>query len=315
MFSLVTGEMNSSMMRGMPNLPLNTLRTFEAAARHASFKKAAAELNVTPTAVSHQIRTLEHYLRMRLFEREARSVRLTSAGEALLQPLTQSFRDIARAVTAVQAAGGRRSVTLSSTVAFTARRLALAAGSFQSMHPQWTLRLHASNDVVDLAGGEADAAIRYGMERSEDMLVEPLLRDTFAPVCSPSLRVRSPRDLRQAPLIHFDWGRAFRDRNPPSWKRWAKLAGLPASSLEPELSFTDEIHAVQATIAGQGVGLLSSALITDEIARGTLVQPFGPMLKGYVYSLVYPHAAAGSPSIKALRAWIQSWLQPMLPAH
>jgi LysR family glycine cleavage system transcriptional activator len=218
-------------------------------------------------------------------------------------------------VTAVQAAGGRRSITLSSTVAFTARRLALAAGSFQSMHPQWTLRLHASNDVVDLAGGEADAAIRYGMERSEDMLVEPLLRDTFAPVCSPSLRVRSPRDLRQAPLIHFDWGRAFRDRNPPSWKRWAKLAGLPASSLEPELSFTDEIHAVQATIAGQGVGLLSSALITDEIARGTLVQPFGPMLKGYVYSLVYPHAAAGSPSIKALRAWIQSWLQPMLPAH
>jgi LysR family transcriptional regulator, glycine cleavage system transcriptional activator len=125
--------------------------------------------------------------------------------------------------------------------------------------------------------------------------------------------MRAPGDLRQAPLIHFDWGRAFRDRNPPSWKRWAKLAGLPASALQPDLSFTDEIHAVQATIAGQGVGLLSSALIADELARGTLLQPFGPMLAGYTYSLVYPPAAAGSSAITALRDWIQSWLEPTPP--
>lgn len=293
----------------MTNLPLSTLRTFEAAARHTSFKKAATELHVTPTAVSHQIRTLEEYLRVRLFEREARSVRLTLAGEELFQPLTQNFRQIARAVAAVKATAGRRSVTLSATVAFTARRLALAAGSFQKMHPEWMLRLHASNDVVDLMGGDADAAIRYGIDKSGDMIVEPLITDTFAPVCNPSLPVRAVKDLRKAPLIHFDWGRAFRDRNPPSWKRWAKLAGLTASSLEPGLSFTDEIHAVQATIAGQGVGLLSSALIADELARGTLIQPFGPMLGGYTYSLVYPRPAAGSVAIEALRDWIRSWLQ------
>jgi LysR family glycine cleavage system transcriptional activator len=292
----------------MTNLPLSTLRTFEAAARHASFKKAATELHVTPTAVSHQIKTLEEYLRVRLFERKARSVRLTHAGESLFQPLTESFREIFRAVAVVKATRGRRSITLSATVAFTARRLALAVGTFQKMQPEWTLRLHASNDVVDLMSGEADAAIRYGVGKSDDMIVEPLITDTFAPVCNPSLPVRSIKDLRKAPLIHFDWGRAFRDRNPPSWKRWAKAAGVSASSLEPALSFTDEIHAVQATIAGQGVGLLSSALIADEIARGTLIQPFGPTLEGYTYSLVYPRAAADSAAIDALRAWIRSWL-------
>ncbi len=288
--------------------PLITLRSFEAAARRLSFKKAAEELSVTPTAVSHQIRALEEFLGVRLFERRTRSVRLTSAGEALYPPLSNSFREIARAVAAARAPAARQSVTLSGTVAFTARRLAPAAGSFRHLHPDWTLRLHASNDPVDLTGGEADAAIRYGSGAYGDLAVEPLLSDHFAPVCNPILPIRAVEDLRNAPLIDFDWGPAFRDANPPSWRRWAELAGLGPSDVQAALSFTDEIHAVQATLAGQGVGLLSAALVADELAAGTLVQPFGPVLDGYIYSLVYPRHVADSPAIDALRSWIRTWL-------
>lgn len=139
-------------------------------------------------------------------------------------------------------------------------------------------------------------------------MVEPLLSDHFAPVCNPVLPIRTVGDLGKAPLIHFDWGPAFRDANPPSWRRWAEQAGLPPSDVVPALSFTDEIHAVQATVAGQGLGLVSLALVADELAAGTLIRPFGPVLDGYSYSLVYPRHAAGSPAIDALRSWIRTWL-------
>jgi LysR family transcriptional regulator, glycine cleavage system transcriptional activator len=291
-----------------PLPPLNTLRTFEAAARRLSFKKAAEELSVTPTAVSHQIRTLEAFLGARLFERRTREVRLTPAGETLFRPLSDSFRDIARAVASARAPAIRKSITLSGTVAFTARRLAPAAGSFRLLNPEWTLRLHASNDPVDLEGDEADAAIRYGSGSYGALAAEPLLSDCFAPVCNPALEIRTVDDLKKAPLIHFDWGPAMRDATPPGWRRWAELAGLKPSDVQPGLSFTDEIHAIQATVAGQGVGLLSLALVAEELAAGTLIQPFGPVLGGYTYSLVYPHHAAGSPGIDALRSWIQTWL-------
>ncbi len=288
--------------------PLNMLRTFEAAARRLSFKKAAEELSVTPTAVSHQVRTLEDFLGVRLFERRTREVRLTPAGETLFRPLTDSFRDIARAVASVRAPVVGRSVTLSGTVAFTARRLAPAAGLFRQLHPDWILRLHASNDPVDVAAGEADAAIRYGTGTYADLAAEPLLSDRFAPVCNPGLPIRVPEDLHKAPLVHFDWGPAMRNATPPTWRRWAECAGLDASDVQPGLSFTDEIHAIQATVAGQGVGLLSLALVAEELAAGTLIQPFGPVLEGYTYSLVYPRNAVGSPGIDALRSWIRTWL-------
>jgi LysR family glycine cleavage system transcriptional activator len=293
-------------MRKLPQL--GALRAFEAAARRLSFKAAADELNVTPTAVSHQIRYLEETLGTRLFERGTRTVRLTAAGHQLFPPLRDGLDAFERAVDAVRRTQGSKTAILSSTVAFVARRLAPLAGSFRQAYPDWTLRLDASNKTVDL-DVEADLAIRYGRGEYPGMTVVPLFRDRFAPVCSPRLGVATIDDLRHATLIHFEWGAAMRDDDrAPVWRHWLADAGMTGIDAEAGLSFTDEIHAVQATLAGQGVGLLSLTLVADELASGVLIQPFGMSLESFRYDLVYSSRRSGQAAVTVLRDWILSEL-------
>ncbi|WP_455286886.1 LysR substrate-binding domain-containing protein [Cupriavidus necator] len=291
-------------MRKLP--PLSALRAFEAAARRASFKLAADELSVTPTAVSHQIRLLEELLGVKLFERQTRKVRLTPAGQQLFPAVRDGLDGMERAVQAVQRAGRTNVATLTSTVAFMARRLAPRAGQFRAAHPDWTLRLDASDEVVDL-DSDADAAIRYGTGNYPGLVVEPLFRDRFAPVCSPSLKLRSAEDLKRATLIHFEWGPAARDdERARVWRQWLAQAGIEVADPDGGLSFTDEIHAVQATIAGQGVGLLSLTLVAEELASGVLVQPFALALESFGYDLVYTARAAERPATRLLREWVKA---------
>lgn len=170
------------------------------------------------------------------------------------------------------------------------------------------LRLHASDEVVDLRSGIADAAIRYGRGEYEGYAAETLFEDAFAPVCSPRLRLRDPRDLAKHTMIHFEWRK--RRRENATWDRWLKAARMPQLSPRADLIFTDESQAIQAAVAGHGVALLSLALISDELARGTLVQPFGPALRmdGYRWDFVYLPSRKDSKAIAALRAWIRKAL-------
>lgn len=291
-------------MRKLPSL--SALRVFEAAARRLSFKGAAEELNVTPTAVSHQIRQLEETLGIKLFERGTRQVRLTASGHQLFPPLRDGLDSFERAVAALRRTHGSKVATLSSTVAFMARRLAPRAGSFRDAYPDWTLRLDASNKPVDL-DTEADAAVRYGGGRYPGLAVEPLFQDRFAPVCSPHLAPAAKQDLRSVTLVHFEWGPAARDdERAPVWRQWLDRAGISGVDPEAGLSFTDEIHAVQATVAGQGIGLLSLTLVADELASGALVQPFDLSLESYRYDLVYSHRVAERPATMLLRNWVKA---------
>lgn len=291
-------------MRKLP--PLGALRVFEAAARRLSFKDAADELHVTPTAVSHQIRQLEETLGTKLFERGTRQVRLTASGHQLFPTLRDGLDSFERAIEALRRAHGSKVATLSSTVAFMARRLAPRAGSFRDAYPDWTLRLDASNKPVDL-DTEADAAIRYGGGRYPGLMIEPLFQDRFAPVCVPHLAPRVKKDLGNATLVHFEWGPAARDdERAPVWRQWLDRAGLSGIDPEAGLSFTDEIHAVQATVAGQGVGLLSLTLVADELASGVLVQPFALSLESYRYDLVYSPRAVERPATMLLRDWVKA---------
>src|SRR5690606_19661529 len=157
-------------------------------------KGAAAELGVTPTAISHQIRQLEARLGTALFERQTRRVVLTLEGRTLYPVLQQSFDAIAEALAGLRPTPDRRVATLSATVAFTARLLVPRVAGFRALHPGWDLRLHANDDPVDLEAGEADAAIRYGRGRYPGLTALPLLADTFAPVCSPHLSLRTRED-------------------------------------------------------------------------------------------------------------------------
>ncbi|MDH1265682.1 transcriptional regulator GcvA [Pseudomonas sp. GD03944] len=269
-------------MRRLP--PLSALRAFEAAARHGSFKRAAEELAVTPTAISHQIRSLEEHTGLALFERQLRKVVLTEAGVRLYPVLRDGFDAFEMTLTQLTGTRKRARVTVSATHAFTAKWLVPRVAGFHRLHPHIDLQLHASDAAVDLAASDVDIAIRYGRGSYPGLQAEAMFTDRFAPVANPVLGVDSLDDLQRVPLIHFAW----QTPSPlnPTWEAWFAQAGLPDAARHGHLRFSDESHAIQAAVAGQGIALLSLALVADELAAGHLVQPFGPTLSGHTYHLL-----------------------------
>jgi LysR family glycine cleavage system transcriptional activator len=287
-------------MRKLP--PLATLRAFEAAARHLSFKRAADELAVTPTAISHQIRLLEETLGQKLFERRTRRVIMTSAAQTLYTPLRDSFDTIAQAVERVSAIKAASTVTLTATMAFTSRWLVPRVAAFRNRYPGINLRLLASDDVIDLRTGAAGIAVRYGAGTYPGCRSQLLFQETFAPVCSPHLNIRTPTDLELHALIHSEWRQV--DEITPTWPRWYAKAGLPYQRSGSDIVFTDETHAIQAAVAGQGVALAGVALVDDELATGTLTVPLGPTLTGRGFYLVIPDSHLDDGSVEAVREWL-----------
>ncbi|MBX3560477.1 MAG: LysR family transcriptional regulator [Sphingomonas sp.] len=286
-------------MRQLP--PLAALRAFEAAARHLSFKRAAAELGVTPTAISHQVRLLEEVLALKLFDRGVREVALTPAGQQLFPALRDGFDTIAGALAALRKPG-RRMLTLTALRTFAEYRLVPRIEAFREANPGLDLRLHASESVLDLTAGEADAAVRYGRGPFPGLVSEPLYTERFAPLCSPSLGLERPEQLADMPLLHSEWQR--QGPHVPSWARWGEEAGLRGIDWRRGTVFTDESHAVQAAIAGKGVALLSPVMLAGEIARGLLVEPFGPNLPGLDFHFVHSGDPRRAGDMAALRAWL-----------
>lgn len=298
--------MNSSMPRRLP--PLSALRAFEAAARNGSFKLAAAELAVTPTAISHQIRSLEDHISLALFERRTRKVELTDVGAALYPVLRDGLDGFAAAVDRLTRRATRAQVTISATIAFTARWLVPRVSRFQALHPEIDLRLQASDEVVDMARGSVDIAIRYGQGRYEGPAADLLLADTFGPVVNPLLGVTTPADFGKVPLIEFQW-RRHHPAN-PTWERWFTSAGLDQPPCPATLRSSDESHAIQSAMAGQGIALVSLALVAEDLAAGRLVQPFDTVLPGHKHNLLL--AQAPSSSAIAAAEWLRSEAQNLL---
>jgi len=286
---------------------LASLRAFEAAARHLSFQKAADELAVTPTAISHQLRLLEATLGLPLFDRHVRRISLTQAGAQLYPVLREGLDSFARAIAELSPQPRRSAVTVSATTLFTARRLIPALGSFQKQWPHFAVRLDASDDAVDLANGAADIAVRYGSGPFAGLVSEPLCQEHFGVVCSPLLGLRAPVDLTAATLIHSQWRR--RDLQ-PDWRCWQTLAGVDGLNVEAGLHITDESHAIQAAVAGQGVVITSLFLVEEELARGVLVHPFGPVIEGHHYHLVATERNMASADVQAVRQWLKAVASP-----
>lgn len=281
--------------------PLTALRAFEAAARHLSFKHAAAELSLTPTAISHQIRQLEDRLGVPLFVRGTRRVDLTPAGQSLFPSLRDGFDAMARAVQAVRPDARPRTVVLSTTMAFASRWLLPRLARFATSHPDIALHLHTSDEPVDLHGGAAQLAIRYGPGHYPGLNDIPLCPSRFAPVCAPGLDVRGLEDLERVPLIGFAWFR--RDATTPDWPLWferARRAPLPR-----QLHFSDEVHAIQAAVAGQGIALINLALAAEELSAGLLRRPFGPELPGHDFRLVWSQANDSDAGMAIVRDWLR----------
>ncbi|MFT4249065.1 MAG: LysR substrate-binding domain-containing protein [Pseudomonas sp.] len=280
--------------------PLSALRAFEAAARLRSFKRAAQELSVTPTAISHRIRVLEEYLGQPLFLRKVRAVEPNADGRALSSAVSAGLQDIAAAIERLRRPR-RATVTLSATPAFATKWLVPRLGTFQHACPDIDLHVHASDEPVDLDAGTADLAVRYG-QGPYPGAVTILLEDRFAAVASPALLATLPADALHWPLIHFDW------HHPPAqeltWAAWAKASGRHPGELCADIRYSEESHAIQAAVAGQGVALLSLLLIEQELHLDLLRIVAGPILGGMRYHLLQP---ARRPSTDATRA-VADWL-------
>lgn len=283
-------------------LPLSQLRAFEAAARHRSFKRAAEELAVTPAAISHQVRELEGWLGMALFERRTRQVVPTAAAETLYPVLRQGFDAFAEALAVLREQEAPVSVTLSCTPAFASQWLLPRLSGFHARHPDIDLRIHASEAPLDLSRG-ACLAIRYGMGPYPEYRAVELASDGFALVASPQLGIAGVADLKGVRHIDFDWHRP--ELGLPSWALWCRAAGCSIADLGPGLAFTDESHAVQATIAGQGVALLSLTLVQAELERGVLQVPFGPTLPGLRYHLLSSRTQIGNAALERVATWVR----------
>ena len=285
------------------SLPLSALRAFEAAARLGSFKAAAEELAVTPTAISHQIRGLEQQTGLPLFDRQVRRVALTEAGAQLYPVLRDGFDAFQTALERLTQTRQRPQVVISATNAFTVKWLVPRMADFRSDLPGIDLQLQASDEMVDLRSTAVDIAVRYGRGPYPGLIVEPLFTDQFAPVANPRLGVRSVDDLARWPLISFAWRRPHPDN--PTWQRWFAEARLAERAPASELHFSDEGHAIQAAVAGQGVALVSQALVADELVSGHLHQPFGPGIAGHTYHLAVSRERALSPHAQAVMAWLR----------
>jgi LysR family glycine cleavage system transcriptional activator len=289
-------------MRRLP--PLSALRAFEAAARHGSFKAAASELAVTPTAISHQIRSLEAHIGLPVFDRQIRKVALTDAGAQLYPVLRNGFDAFETVFERLMPRTRRPQVKISATTAFTAKWLVPRVSGFQELHPDIDLQLHASDSTVDLTENGIDIAIRYGRGPYPGLAADLMFADNFGPVVNPRLGVMTQQDLSKTPLIHFQWRRI--DPLNPTWENWFAESGLPWSPSHPQLRFSDESHAIQAAVAGQGIALLSLALLRDELSAGHLVQPFGPVIPGHSYHLVRRSDRAPDTATIATIDWMRA---------
>lgn len=294
--------------------PLTELRAFEAAARHLSFKEAAAELGVTPTAVSHQIRLLEQYCGQALFRRRPRPLSLTAAGARLFPTVRDGLAAFAAILGTIRRQDDREPLRVTTTNAFASRWLVPRLAQWRKLHPNMPLDVIGTDAVMDLRAGDADVAIRYARAEPREGCVEPFLQDTFWPVCSPRLlgagrRSMTPADLRRQVLVHYYWPPS--DLEAPTWPRWLAAArrrwrNLPAFEDLGHLSFREEPHAIEAVIAGQGIGILSDALVAPELAAGRLVKAFDLSLPGYRFYLVHLPGHPREKAIRAFRRWLRS---------
>jgi LysR family transcriptional regulator, glycine cleavage system transcriptional activator len=302
----------------MRRLPLGALHAFEAAARHLSFKAAADELGVTPTAISHQIRQLEELCGRPLFRRRPRPLALTERGAKLFPVLKEGFNGFAAALEAI--AGElrpERPLRLTTTNAFAHRWLVPRLPLWRQVYPDIALEVIGTDAVIDLAAGQADIAIRYQRGAPAGLQSHELLRDTFWPVCSASLLaslpVNRPADLARHTLIDMYWQPS--EREPPTWRVWLDKARaldreVPPTARMGLLSFREELHAIEAVIAGQGSAILSDVLVARELADRTLVKVIDLPLPGFGFYLAHVPDHDRLPLIKTFHDWMRSVASP-----
>jgi len=286
------------------SLPLTALRAFESASRLLSFKAAAQELSVTPTAVSHQIRSLETWLGVPLFERLPRQVRLTECGERLFHSLHGALLDVAQSVDTLRPQRSAGHLTLSTTPAFAALWLVPRLGRFYAAHPDISLRLDTNCDAVNLQqDASIDLVIRYSASSYPELFGLCLFDESFAVYGSPAQVALAARQTPQLISVYWHSCKLFT----AAWKDWcAKAAENWLQSPQLIREYDEEHYALQAAIAGQGLVLASNILVSESVANGLLV-PYRPEISvdGSGYSALCVPGRERHPPVRAFFEWLQ----------
>ncbi|MCU0869784.1 MAG: transcriptional regulator GcvA [Burkholderiales bacterium] len=288
--------------------PLNALRAFEAAARHESFARAAAELFVTPAAVSHQVKALEAYLELKLFLRQNNTLTLTEAGRAYLPGVHEAFREIERATAGLQSRRFEQLLNLSAPPTFAARWLRPRLARFGALYPDLEVRLAAAKARVDFAREDFDAAIRYGRGDWPGLVAERFLGDEMFPVCTPALlarttALRSPDDLRFHTLLHD--GASAHDETAPDWSAWIRRVGAVGVDARKGPVFTPGHLVIDAALDGEGVALVKASWVEALLADGRLVRPLDDSVPSECsYWLVRPTDRPVPRRLALFRAWL-----------
>lgn len=290
-------------------LPLNALRVFAAVGRFQSFSRAARELHVTASAVSHQIKSLEAYLGIPLLRRSGSHLELTSEGKSYLEPVSRGLSHIARATKSLKSAKGERVLRISCSPNLSTLWLLHRISRFTGAHPEIGLALIASRNIVDMHAGEYDLAIRYGKAMPEGFRCDPLSPNELFPICSPKLLkgerpLRTPHDLRHHALLEAG-DEEYYDAANPGWQGWLQAAGVPDLGSHRHLQFSPRFLMQQAVMDGIGVGLSRTLLAADFLEGRQLVCPFGPVITlSSWYYLVCPEDTADRPDVIAFRDWL-----------
>ncbi len=294
-----------------PLPPLNSLRAFEAAARHLSFRQAADELNVTPAAVSQQIKQLEATLGVQLFIRTTRALALSEAAQAALPAIRSGFDSLHDGVRSLQAHHDPGVLTVSVSPSFGMRWLLPRLERFRDTHPDYQVRIDATNRLADFSRGSVDVALRYGKGDYGSLTSELLISDIAFPVCNPRLvapphRLKEPADLKDQALLHVDW--VMESDSAPTWTRWLEFAGITGIDTSRGIRFSMDDMAVSAAISGLGVVVAARAFVVADLAAGRLIKPFSSdldMPTTFHHYAVYPAQKARQPKVKAFLEWIR----------
>jgi LysR family transcriptional regulator, glycine cleavage system transcriptional activator len=283
---------------------LNGLRAFEAAARHLSFTKAADDLNVTQTAVSHQIKRLEDELGLQLFIRRNRRLLLTEAGQDYLPAVRAAFEGLHDATARLYRRDESGTLVVATMAPFAMKWLVPRLAGFQQANPDISVRITTGNESTDFARDDVDLAIRWGRGDWPGLRVDHLVGEAVFPICSPELRdgpprLERPEDLAGVTLLHANiW--------PQDWRMWLTAVGV-ADKVDASkgLEFEDELTAMEAAIDGQGVAIGWSTLIERELESGRLVVPFDISLGDQgAYYIVVPEETAERAKIAVFRDWL-----------
>jgi LysR family glycine cleavage system transcriptional activator len=296
---------------------LNALKTFEVVARHQSVRRAAAELNVTPAAVSHQIKKLEEYFGIALFNRQDGRFELSLIGSAALPKLQEGFGALSAAVQQMRAVRGRRTLRVLAAPSFAAKWLAPRLNRFLSTEPDIDLELSSSDNLISenvpaaaisaaLKQKEIDVAIPFGRGRFPGCKATRLMPVDVVPLCSPQLleraKLSTAEDIAQQTLLHDD----TKYPENPTWSDWFAAAGLASAEGTRGIHFDHAMQALEAAIEGQGVALSLRPLAASDIAAGRLIIPNEVSLPLRVAYYLVEDQSEPDPPVDAFRRWAVS---------